>query len=221
MSECRFIVYEGDAKRRTFCLTHRSEEGAEAVVHLAACCSIGKAELEGRLVKQQLNAENEWARAVQVCNEQIRALEAALAEATRDSVPRSRYDVACSQYNDAVAEKMRGLDKYKEHITTLESSLSRAEVGMRALESLTPVGSEYVGDVERCVAFVREAGHQQHRAIVKFKGERDRAEATVGRMREALGAAVAWNKAERWRENLPAPWGPAAETALTEAQREE
>lgn len=49
---------------------------------------------------------------------------------------------------------------------------------MRALESLTPSGSEYVNDVERCVAFVRDRLHVQHQLIIqltienrKLKGE--------------------------------------------------
>ena len=42
-----------------------------------------------------------------------------------------------------------------------------------ALESLTVGGSEYHEDPERCVAHVRERQESQHRAIVKFKRERD------------------------------------------------
>jgi len=39
---------------------------------------------------------------------------------------------------------------------------------MRALESLTPSGSEFVCDVERCVAFLREHSASQMRAIVRL-----------------------------------------------------
>ena len=53
---------------------------------------------------------------------------------------------------------------------------ARAEP-MLALESLTPGGSEFVGDVQRCVAHVKEQQRRQHELIVKFKKERDGARA--------------------------------------------
>ena len=48
-----------------------------------------------------------------------------------------------------------------------------------ALESLTPSGSEYVDDPERCVAFVREVRSSQMSAMLKFKQRTDAAEAAL------------------------------------------
>jgi hypothetical protein len=59
-----------------------------------------------------------------------------------------------------------------------------------ALQSLTPGGSEYVNNPERCVAYVREARESQHKAIVKFKSERDAITAECERLREALRGLV-------------------------------
>lgn len=39
---------------------------------------------------------------------------------------------------------------------------------MRALESLTPSGSEFVNDVDRCVAFVRDNRESMMRTIVRL-----------------------------------------------------
>ncbi len=44
---------------------------------------------------------------------------------------------------------------------------------MRVLEGLTPGGSEYHNDPERCAAYVRDRLNQQHRLIVRFKKQRD------------------------------------------------
>lgn len=40
---------------------------------------------------------------------------------------------------------------------------------MRALESLTPSGSEFVDEVERCVQFVRDNRESLMRVIVQLK----------------------------------------------------
>ena len=39
---------------------------------------------------------------------------------------------------------------------------------MLALENLTPGGSEYVGDIERCVAYIRQRQTAQHARIVRL-----------------------------------------------------
>ncbi len=39
----------------------------------------------------------------------------------------------------------------------------------RALEGLTPGGSEFANDPERCAAYVRDTIEHQHRMIIKFK----------------------------------------------------
>ncbi len=51
---------------------------------------------------------------------------------------------------------------------------------MRALEDLTPSGSEYVGDIARCVEFIRQRQASQHQHIISLtkrlraSSERDR-----------------------------------------------
>ena len=47
---------------------------------------------------------------------------------------------------------------------------------MRALESLTPSGSEFVNDVERCVSFVKAHHESQHKAIMNFSSRAKAAE---------------------------------------------
>lgn len=39
---------------------------------------------------------------------------------------------------------------------------------MRALENLTPGGSEFVGNVARCVAFIRQRQASQHQVILSL-----------------------------------------------------
>ncbi|MFA5573096.1 MAG: hypothetical protein WDA42_08305 [Candidatus Bathyarchaeia archaeon] len=50
---------------------------------------------------------------------------------------------------------------------------------MRALESLTPGGSEYVGDVARCVEHVLTVRKDQHELLKKYIRRAQRAEAKV------------------------------------------
>lgn len=53
---------------------------------------------------------------------------------------------------------------------------AKYEEAMRALESLTPGGSEYVGDVKRCVQFVCEARAMQHSTILQWAKRAEEAE---------------------------------------------
>lgn len=54
-----------------------------------------------------------------------------------------------------------------------EKCAPRELEAMRALESLTPSGSEFVNDVKRCVEFVRSTQTSQMQMLVQFKKERD------------------------------------------------
>ena len=56
---------------------------------------------------------------------------------------------------------------------------AKYEEAMRALESLTPGGSEYVGDPKRCVYFVKEAQAMQHRVILAWAKRAKEAEAKL------------------------------------------
>lgn len=59
---------------------------------------------------------------------------------------------------------------------------------MKALVSLTPGGSEFVDDPERCVAVVRATRDSQHRVIVQFKMRMDAAL----EVNKQLVAALQW-----------------------------
>jgi len=76
----------------------------------------------------------------------------------------------------------------------IEALRLKYEKAMRGLESLTPSGSEYVGDVERCVAFVKESRASQHRVIIDRHKRAEAAESSVSELREALNKAAedAW-----------------------------
>ena len=76
---------------------------------------------------------------------------------------------------------------------------AKAETAQLALESLTPGGSEYVGDPQRCVAYVRETSHSQHAAIVKFKQERDAFQRRAEGAERQLDAYIAVRAEERTR----------------------
>ena len=67
------------------------------------------------------------------------------------------------------------LPQVAELIDTLavQPERDRADKIMRALESLTPSGSEYVNDPERCVQFVRDARDSQMKAMLNWKKQRD------------------------------------------------
>lgn len=58
-------------------------------------------------------------------------------------------------------------------LATLDAEQQRAEKWSLALQSLTPGGSEYVDDPERCVAFVRETRERQHATILNLKQRLD------------------------------------------------
>jgi hypothetical protein len=60
-----------------------------------------------------------------------------------------------------------------EAAAAIRSLLAEIERRDRALQSLTPGGSEYVNDPERCVSFVRERHESQFALLKKFKLERD------------------------------------------------
>lgn len=64
------------------------------------------------------------------------------------------------------------------------------EKAMRGLESLTPSGSEFVGDVERCVQHVQETRSFQFEILKRFKLERDAALAANARLRQALARLI-------------------------------
>jgi hypothetical protein len=58
---------------------------------------------------------------------------------------------------------------------------------MRALESLTPSGSEFVDDVERCVQFIRDQTNSRWQHILKLtKENKELSDKCGGRIREDL-----------------------------------
>lgn len=58
----------------------------------------------------------------------------------------------------------------------------------KAVEGLTPSGSEFVDDPENCARHIRERQSSQHEAIKKFKLRADKLEADVAALREGLNS---------------------------------
>lgn len=54
-----------------------------------------------------------------------------------------------------------------------EICVRRESKAMRALEALTPSGSEYVDEVERCVQFIRDVRESQHQIIISLTKQRN------------------------------------------------
>lgn len=88
----------------------------------------------------------------------------------------------------------------------LESQLALLESErdkiMRALEGLTPSGSEFVNNVERCVAFVRDTRDSQMKAMLRFKRRAEKAEAGLDELLGRLSrqALVIQQRQDSWRE---------------------
>lgn len=78
--------------------------------------------------------------------------------------------------------------EFLEH--TSEYWEQRYKKAMLALESLTPSGSEYVGDIERCVAHVRDSQTTMLAAMVNFKNQRDEKDVEINRLKEQLAAYI-------------------------------
>ncbi|MCI0421505.1 MAG: hypothetical protein L0312_20150 [Acidobacteria bacterium] len=84
-----------------------------------------------------------------------------------------------------------GSEALKEHISQCPQHPMRAlekrfEHAMRGLESVTPGGSEYVGDINSCLAHIRQRLDEKHALVVKFKLERDEARAAGVVMLKAI-----------------------------------
>lgn len=71
-----------------------------------------------------------------------------------------------------------------------EKCAPRELKAMRALEALTPSGSEFVGDVERCVAHVRGTRDSQHQVIITLTKRAKAAEDREDTLRDALEYAL-------------------------------
>ncbi len=61
----------------------------------------------------------------------------------------------------------------------------REKSAMRALENLTPGGSEYVGDIARCIEFIRQRQASQHQHIISLT-KRLRASSEHDKLRREL-----------------------------------
>lgn len=57
---------------------------------------------------------------------------------------------------------------------------------LKALHDLTPGGSEFVGDVKRCVEWIRVRFTSEHEQVLKQAKEQQTAQAQVASLREAL-----------------------------------
>lgn len=78
-----------------------------------------------------------------------------------------------------------------------ENCVPRELEAMRALESLTPSGSEFVNDVERCVNHVRDYQRELMNTLVRVTKHRNK-------LREALEAVLQANRGTSGRLILEA-----------------
>jgi hypothetical protein len=62
-------------------------------------------------------------------------------------------------------------DDVKRLLSHIEALGAERDKAMRALESLTPGGSEYVNDVERCVETIKATRATQHQVILRQAAE--------------------------------------------------
>ena len=92
-----------------------------------------------------------------------------------------RFEEGTILYIEGTGETMSIKDwGLARQITDAVNSYDREKSAMRALENLTPSGSEYVGDIARCVEFIRQRQASQHQHIISLtkriraSSERDR-----------------------------------------------
>ena len=70
----------------------------------------------------------------------------------------------------------------------LDAVIEERNKAMRALESLTPSGSEFAGDPSMCAKFMRKSREAQQKTIIRFKSERDAAQARADKLEADLAA---------------------------------
>lgn len=68
-----------------------------------------------------------------------------------------------------------------------DAAVKRAEEASRALESLTPSGSEFHDSPKMCAGYIRERLDSNHRNLIRFKTDRDAALAESARLAEIVG----------------------------------
>jgi hypothetical protein len=93
-----------------------------------------------------------------------------------------------------IAETRKSIDSHA-------SLVSRVTAAEKALHDLTPGGSEFVGDVPRCVEWIRKRYTSEHESVLSFAKKWKAAEARVTELEKALRLAVkqgcnCWNWGE-------------------------
>jgi hypothetical protein len=98
----------------------------------------------------------------------------------------------------------------------------RAEALDRALQSLTPGGSEFVHDPERCVAFVRQARAGEMEALKAAVRRAQTAEAAAAKEREIAGESrrLAFKERERAKDQERVAAEERAQRQMAEAEVE-
>lgn len=115
----------------------------------------------------------------------------AAVDALADSVPSGHLLAATAGGADLLTEAARLLDE----------RLRERDEAVALLERLTPGGSEFANDPERCAEHVRT----RLSSVVRLKADRDAARAEVQTLREALGRIIA---EETWLYDDPGSANP-------------
>lgn len=89
----------------------------------------------------------------------------------------------------------------------IEDLRIRAEKAEAALQSLTSGGSEFHGDPDRCVGFVRERRDEAHRLALDLRSQRDSERARADRYLAAITEYVQATAAEEQAEEAYALFG--------------
>lgn len=96
-------------------------------------------------------------------------------------------------YQEVNLHPLQWEQRYDKAVSDSDIVLRKYKEAMRALELLTPGGSEYVGDIDRCVAHVRDARESMMAAMIMFKQRKDMAEtqlsSAVVELNQQLSAA--------------------------------
>ena len=82
-----------------------------------------------------------------------------------------------------------------------------------ALQSLTPGGSEFVRDPERCVEFVRQARDEEHKALMAAKAKVKRMREAGDKLRDALNT-ISDEMDVNFEAHPSWPWCVKADVAL-------
>jgi len=108
-----------------------------------------------------------------------------------------------------------------EYVENLQFALSKAQSlareRMLALESLTPGGSEFVGDVKMCVDFIRDTKQRQHDFMKKQRLDNNKLKELLSQALTLIESVNTWAKEKRAEEH-ELPHTPEFMTAVKQVE---